>query len=59
MFGIATYASGLIYAAHGGLAYLLMSAMGVAAIGFTLALGRMWNGKRLIAETGDAQITTI
>jgi len=57
--GLATYASGRLYAEYGGHTYLLMSAMGVAAIGFTLALGRMWNGKRLIAETGDAQITTI
>ena len=39
MMGIATLASGSIYAAYGGRAYLLMSAMGAVAMGLALLLG--------------------
>ena len=49
---MATYASGIIYAAHGGKAYLLMSAMGFAAMGAAMLLKRNWNGKRVI-QTGS------
>ena len=57
--GIATYASGWLFPILGGRTYLLMAAMGLASIGFSLLLGRMWHGRRIIAETGEAQITTI
>jgi MFS transporter, PPP family, 3-phenylpropionic acid transporter len=57
--GVATYAAGLMYQRFGGLSYLLMSAMGLAAIAFALALERMWHGRRLVADRGGGPITTI
>ena len=36
--GLATYASGPIYAAYGGRTYLLMAAMGVASVLFFIVL---------------------
>ncbi|MGB8601001.1 MAG: MFS transporter [Rhizomicrobium sp.] len=54
MLGVATYVSGMIYAAHGGQAYFLMSAMGGAAMASALVLNRVWQGGRLIAtEVAD------
>jgi PPP family 3-phenylpropionic acid transporter len=56
--GLATYASGPIYAAHGGRTYLLMAAMGVVSVIFSLWLARAWHGGRITAhgheEIGDA-----
>lgn len=53
--GVATYASGLIYASFGGRAYLLMSAMGLAAMGCALCLRANWNGKRILqSDTADS-----
>jgi MFS transporter, PPP family, 3-phenylpropionic acid transporter len=56
--GLATFASGLIYASYGGRTYLLMSAMGAVSALFALWLGRAWHGGRLTQgggeEIGDA-----
>lgn len=48
--GMATYASGPLYAAYGGQAYLLMSAMGLGSVIFALWLGAAWSGARIIPE---------
>jgi MFS transporter, PPP family, 3-phenylpropionic acid transporter len=53
MMGAATYASGALYAAYGGRTYLLMSAMGVGAMGFAALLGRAWHGGG-ITRSGEA-----
>ena len=56
--GLATYASGPIYAAYGGRTYLLMAAMGVVSVVFSLWLARAWHGGRITAhgheDVGDA-----
>jgi PPP family 3-phenylpropionic acid transporter len=57
--GIATFASGHIYAAYGGRAYLLMSAMGVAAMVLALVLKRRWHGGRIIHGAHDEHLDTI
>ncbi|MGC9955062.1 MAG: MFS transporter [Rhizomicrobium sp.] len=57
--GIATFASGHIYAVYGGRAYLLMSAMGVVAMGLALLLARRWHGGRIIHGAHDEHIDTI
>jgi PPP family 3-phenylpropionic acid transporter len=57
--GIATYASGPLYAAYGGRAYLLMSAMGLGAIVFALALGRAWSGARILEDSFDEELAVI
>jgi PPP family 3-phenylpropionic acid transporter len=59
MMGIATYASGLLYAQVGGFAYLLMSAMGLGAMGFTLLLARLWHGGRVILVDSEEHLDTI
>ncbi len=56
--GFATMASGPLYAAYGGRAYLLMSAMGLTAALLAFWLGRIWSGGRITAQaveedTGD------
>ena len=45
--GIATLASGPLYAAYGGRAYLLMAAMGAASLVFGLLLAATWDGERV------------
>jgi PPP family 3-phenylpropionic acid transporter len=57
--GIATYASGPLYAAAGGRAYLLMSAMGLGAIVFALALSRAWSGARILEDSFDEELAVI
>jgi PPP family 3-phenylpropionic acid transporter len=59
LMGVATYASGNIYAVYGGRAYLLMAAMGVVAMGFALLLARRWHGERILASGHDEHIDTI
>jgi PPP family 3-phenylpropionic acid transporter len=59
MMGLATYASGSLYAVYGGRAYLLMAAMGVAAMGFALLLARRWHGERIIHSAYEEHIDTI
>jgi PPP family 3-phenylpropionic acid transporter len=48
--GLATFASGPIYAAYGGRTYLLMAAMGLVSTIFSLWLARAWHGGRLTAQ---------
>ncbi len=57
--GLATYASGPLYAAFGGEAYLLMSAMGVGATGFALWLGMAWAGDRVTLHAPEEELETI
>jgi PPP family 3-phenylpropionic acid transporter len=45
--GVATLASGPLYAAYGGRGYLLMSAMGAMSLLFAWLLGTAWNGERI------------
>jgi PPP family 3-phenylpropionic acid transporter len=51
--GLATFASGPIYAAYGGRTYLLMAAMGVVSVVFSLWLTRAWHGGRITAHAGE------
>jgi PPP family 3-phenylpropionic acid transporter len=51
--GLATFASGPIYAAYGGRTYLLMAAMGVVSVLFSLWLARAWHGGRITAHVGE------
>ncbi len=48
--GLATFASGPIYAAYGGRTYLLMAAMGAVSVVFSLWLARAWHGGRITAH---------
>lgn len=57
--GIATYASGPLYAAYGGHAYLLMSAMGLGATFFAFWLGEAWSGTRLTSDASEEELETI
>ncbi len=57
--GLATLASGPLYAAYGGRAYLLMSAMGAAAALFALLLGVLWNGTPITQRSTDEVFDTI
>lgn len=54
--GLATYASGRLYAGYGGRTYLLMAAMGLVTIVFALLLQRAWHGGRL-TQGGDEEMT--
>lgn len=57
--GLATLASGPLYAAFGGRAYLLMSAMGCAALIFALLLARSWSGARITQSVSEEALDTI
>jgi MFS transporter, PPP family, 3-phenylpropionic acid transporter len=57
--GIATYVSGPLYAAHGGHAYLLMSAMGLGAVFFALWLAQVWSGSRILEDRFDEELAVI
>jgi PPP family 3-phenylpropionic acid transporter len=57
--GLATYASGPLYAAYGGRAYLLMSAMGCTAFVFALLLARSWSGARITQSISEEALDTI
>jgi MFS transporter, PPP family, 3-phenylpropionic acid transporter len=57
--GIATYASGPLYAHFGGLTYLLMSAMGLGAVVFALWLGQAWSGARILEDRFDEELAMI
>lgn len=59
MMGVMTLACGHVYSQWGGKAYLLMTAMGVAAIATTLYLAKRWNGGRIIHGEHDDEIVTI
>lgn len=57
--GIATWASGPLYASYGGKAYLLMSAMGLISVVFTLLLARAWGGARILEDRHDEDLAMI
>ncbi len=57
--GVATYASGPLYAVYGGRAYLLMTAMGCAALIFALLLARSWSGARITQSASEEALDTI
>jgi MFS transporter, PPP family, 3-phenylpropionic acid transporter len=57
--GIATWASGPLYAAYGGKTYLLMSAMGLASVVFTFALARAWSGAKILEDRFDDELAMI
>ncbi|MGD0142352.1 MAG: MFS transporter [Rhizomicrobium sp.] len=57
--GLATYASGPLYAAFGGRAYLLMSAMGCVALIFAVLLARSWSGARITQSVSEEALDTI
>ena len=57
--GLATYASGPLYAAYGGRAYLLMSAMGLASLIFAGFLARDWSGARITQNVSEEALDTI
>ncbi len=54
--GLATLASGPLYAAYGGRAYLLMAGMGVASSLFALWLGAAWDGERITAHLPGEEV---
>lgn len=53
--GFATLASGPLYAAFGGRAYLPMAAMGAGSLVLALMLMRRWHGGRL-TESGEEEV---
>jgi hypothetical protein len=57
--GFATFASGPLYAAYGGRAYLLMSAMGLGSALFALWLGFRWHGGRITQSVNEETFDTI
>jgi PPP family 3-phenylpropionic acid transporter len=57
--GLATLASGPLYAAYGGRAYLLMAAMGLASMLLALVLARQWHGGRLTQSEFEEILDTI
>lgn len=57
--GLATYFSGPLYAAYGGHAYLLMSAMGLGSVAFTFWLSTAWSGARVIPEGVEEELALI
>jgi MFS transporter, PPP family, 3-phenylpropionic acid transporter len=58
--GLGTLASGPLYAAYGGRAYLLMSAMGLFALLFALWLNATWSGGRITQSlTPDEDLDAI
>jgi PPP family 3-phenylpropionic acid transporter len=57
--GVGTAACGPLFAAYGGRAYLLMTAMGVAGLLLTLVLARQWHRGRILADREDLMPLTI
>ena len=57
--GLATFASGPLYALYGGRTYLLMAAMGVVAVLFAWWLGHAWHGGRITQGAEEEVIDTI
>lgn len=54
--GLATMASGPLYAQFGGKTYFLMAAMGLAAAVLAFWLGRLWHGGRITAQSSEDEI---
>ena len=59
LMGVSTLASGAVYAAFGGKAYLLMSAFGAVGIAFALLLTKRWHGARILHGAQDERVDTI
>jgi PPP family 3-phenylpropionic acid transporter len=59
MMGLGTLAAGSVYSAWGGKSYLMMTAMGVVAIGLALLLAQRWHGERVIHGAHGEQVDTI
>jgi len=59
MMGFSTQLSGHFYAAMGGRAYLLMSAMGAISMVLSFVLIKRWHGARILAGAADEHIDTI
>lgn len=57
--GLATYASGPLYASFGGRTYLLMTAMGVGSLVFSLLLARAWQGAPITQHGPEEELVTI
>jgi hypothetical protein len=57
--GIGTAACGPLFAAYGGRTYLLMTAMGAAAMLLAVLLARVWGKSRILADREDFQPLTI
>lgn len=57
--GLATFASGPLYAVYGGRAYLLMSAMGLLSALFAAWLGRLWHGGRITQSSSEEHLDSI
>jgi len=57
--GLGTFASGPLYSAFGGRAYLLMSAMGLGSAIFAFWLGQAWHGSRVTRTVTEEHIDTI
>lgn len=57
--GFATLACGPLYANYGGRTYLLMSAMGLAALIFAWVLGRTWHGGRITQSATEEALDVI
>jgi len=57
--GLATFASGPLYSAYAGRAYLLMSAMGLGSALFAFWLGQTWHGSRVTRTVTEEHLDTI
>ncbi len=59
LMGLSTMASGAVYAALSGRAYLLMTAMGLVGVAMALLLSKRWHGERILHGARDEQVDTI
>lgn len=59
MMGLATLAIGPVYSRLGGHTYLMMTALGLVSIAFTLVLARRWNGEAVIDAGKHEHVDTI
>ena len=59
MMGVMTMASGSVYAAWGGKAYLLMTLSGALGIVLAVLLAKRWRGERILHGTQDERVETI
>jgi PPP family 3-phenylpropionic acid transporter len=59
MMGLATLAIGPVYSSLGGRAYLMMTALGIISLGFTLWMSRRWHGEAIIAGGKGEHVDTI
>ena len=57
--GLATYASGPLYASFGGRTYLLMTAMGLGSLAFSFLLARVWQGTPITEHGPEEELVAI